>query len=189
MPGPVPVSYPSLLGRPEAQLLAYTPESAIAEKYEAMVALDLANSRMKDLYDVWLLARTRAFDGTRLCDAVRATFLRRRTPLPDGPPVALTFRFASDPDKQTQWRAFVRKTRLADAPPELATVVQLLEAFLWRPLWPRPVVREPAPGRPAGRGRMTRRRARLTAPREIRRSCRWARRTSRPADARTCRAR
>jgi len=131
VPGPVPVSYPSLLGRPEAQLLAYTPESAIAEKYEAMVALDLANSRMKDLYDVWLLARTRAFDGTRLCEAVRATFRRRRTPLPDAPPVALTSRFASEPDKQTQWRAFVRKTRLADAPPELAAVVQLLDAFLW----------------------------------------------------------
>lgn len=48
IPGPARISFPSLLGMDEAQLDGYTPETAIAEKFEAMVVLDMANTRMKD---------------------------------------------------------------------------------------------------------------------------------------------
>jgi hypothetical protein len=56
-PAPVWIEYPVLLDQPAPRLLAYTPENAIAEKYQAMVELDMANSRMKDFHDIWTLAR------------------------------------------------------------------------------------------------------------------------------------
>ena len=133
VPAPVRVLYPSLLDGEEPHLLAYTPESAIAEKYEAMVSLDLANSRMKDFYDVWLLAGSRSFDGAVFCEALRATFARRKTALPTTLPTALTPTFATDATKRTQWKAFVRKTRLSTAPPDLPAAVDLIRALLWPP--------------------------------------------------------
>jgi hypothetical protein len=81
---PSPVNdYPVLLDQPAPHLLAYTPESAIAEKYQAIVELDLPNSRMKDFHDVWTLARNLEFDGQLLSEAIRRTFERRKTKLPN----------------------------------------------------------------------------------------------------------
>jgi nucleotidyltransferase AbiEii toxin of type IV toxin-antitoxin system len=67
-----------------------------------MVALRIANSRMKGFYDIWVLARRFTFEGDLLCQAIQATFARRGTPLPAGPPVALTPAFSQDKDKRTQ---------------------------------------------------------------------------------------
>jgi hypothetical protein len=58
----------------------------VAEKFQAMVAMGIANSRMKDFYDVWTLAQQFEFDGTLLSSAIRATFERRQTPIPNSPP-------------------------------------------------------------------------------------------------------
>jgi predicted nucleotidyltransferase component of viral defense system len=121
--------YPTLLdGMPSAELRVYTRESVIAEKVHAMVHLDLANSRMKDFFDVHHLAANFAFDLDRLAHAVRATFARRSTDLPTALPLALTQEFGSDPIKTTQWQAFLRKTSL-DAP-ELSQLVGRLAVFL-----------------------------------------------------------
>ncbi|NOY86870.1 MAG: nucleotidyl transferase AbiEii/AbiGii toxin family protein [Deltaproteobacteria bacterium] len=60
----------------------------IAEKLETMVRLGIANSRMKDFYDVWLLSLLFEFDGRTLCEAIRNTFRQRSTPLPNGLPMA-----------------------------------------------------------------------------------------------------
>jgi hypothetical protein len=65
-------------------------ETVVAEKVEAMVKLGLANSRMKDFHDVAVLSRLFAFDGALLVRAIRATFARRGTQLPEWPPIALT---------------------------------------------------------------------------------------------------
>lgn len=122
-------TFPTLLDAPPPVLRAYPKETVVAEKLQAMVALGILNSRMKDFYDVWHLARQDAFDGPTLAEAVRATFARRGTPLPPVAPLALTDEFAADTRKQTQWRAFVRRGRLSDEAP-LAEVVNLLRAFL-----------------------------------------------------------
>ena len=92
--------------------------------------LGIANSRLKDFYDVWTLARRFAFQGDTLAHAIQATFARRQTAVPDQVPVALTETFSADRIKQTQWRAFLRKGRLAEQPPPLAAVSQLLADFL-----------------------------------------------------------
>ena len=81
-PGPDEITYPTLLDFPAPTLKAYPRVTVVAEKFQAMVMLGIANSRMKDFYDVWTLARHFAFSGPVLCAAMRATFERRKTVLP-----------------------------------------------------------------------------------------------------------
>lgn len=101
-----------LLDYPEARLLTYPPETVIAEKLEAAVQLDIANSRMKDFYDLDWLCRHREFDFATLRAAIHNTFARRGTTLPQDTPFALTQEFATDSTKQIQWKAFLRKNKL-----------------------------------------------------------------------------
>lgn len=129
-PEPEPVEVPPLLDFPAPVLNAYAKETVVAEKLQAMVALGIVNSRMKDFYDIWVLARDNAFDGSVLSEAVRRTFARRRSPLPSSPPVALTLEFSDDPAKAVQWRAFLRRGRLVAGEPGLHEVVQFLAGFL-----------------------------------------------------------
>jgi predicted nucleotidyltransferase component of viral defense system len=127
------VDFPVLLDFPAPRLRAYPRETVVAEKLEAMVQLGLANSRMKDFYDLALLARDFNFDGRILAEALRATFERRKTVIATEPPVALTSIFAEDPSKQTQWRGFVRKAGVQDAA-TLAETVLAVATFVKAPL-------------------------------------------------------
>jgi hypothetical protein len=117
-----------LLDLPPPRLLAYPREAVIAAKFQAMVALGRANSRMKDLYDIWLLSRAYAFDGDSLARAITATFARRKTPIPTELPDALTPAFAEDPAKVQQWTSFAEG--IEARPGSLAAVVDDLAAFL-----------------------------------------------------------
>ncbi|MCA8948550.1 MAG: nucleotidyl transferase AbiEii/AbiGii toxin family protein [Planctomycetes bacterium] len=123
------VELPTLLDFPAPRLRGYSRETAIAEKLNAMFQHGRLNSRMKDYFDVLLLASHFAFDGGKLADAIRATFERRETPL-QARPVGLTGEFAEQPDKQVQWAAFLRKIRATDAPAKLEDAVDRIGAFL-----------------------------------------------------------
>jgi hypothetical protein len=129
IPRPLEIAFPTILNFPVPHLKGYSRETAIAEKFEAMVKLGSLNSRMKDFYDVWLLSRLFDFDGAILLRAVAATFAKRRTAL-QPEPVALTRAFAESDTASTQWRAFVRKGRLANAPASLAQAVSGIGQFL-----------------------------------------------------------
>jgi len=98
-----------------------------------MVQLGIANSRMKDFYEVWFLAQSFAFDGARLSDAVRHTFEHRSTPVPTEPPLALTRDFAEHSAKIQQWVAFLRKGRLESEAAVLGEVLAYIEPFLMMP--------------------------------------------------------
>lgn len=126
------VEFPTLLGMDRPRLRAYPRETVVAEKLEAMVQLGLTNSRMKDFYDVVVLARTFAFAGPVLVDAVRATFGRRKTALPAVPPVALTDAFAADDAKRRQWAAFRKRggSEVGKVVGDLDGVVAEVRAFL-----------------------------------------------------------
>lgn len=133
VPGPVSIEFPTMLDFPTPHLLAYSPESTIAEKFQAMVILDAVNSRMKDFYDVWLLARTHRFDGAVLSRAIAATFARRQTALPLVVPTGLTKGFAEDRIKQAQWNAFVRKGHIAVDGAGFGQAVERIRGFLMPP--------------------------------------------------------
>jgi len=128
------IEYPTLLDLPAPRIRAYPPETVVAEKLHAMVVLGMANSRMKDFHDLWAIAGKFSFDGPLLVDAIRATFDRRDTRIPDTTPIAITDEFAGDRDKVTQWRAFLKRNRLEDAKVELSRVIETLRAFLAPPL-------------------------------------------------------
>lgn len=121
-PAPTDVEYPVLLeGMPAPSLRVYPRETVFAEKLEAIATLGIANSRMKDYFDLLALLREGAMDPAVLALAIRATFQRRASALPNGVPFGLTDAFATDAQKQSQWTAFLRRNRLEA--PELATVV------------------------------------------------------------------
>jgi predicted nucleotidyltransferase component of viral defense system len=124
------IEYPSLLGMPTAKLKAYPPETVVAEKLEALVSLGVANSRMKDFFDLWAISQTFAFEGTVLARAIKATFERRTTALPAQTPFGLSEAFAADPAKQVQWLAFLRRTEIALAPEPLSELIPAISAFL-----------------------------------------------------------
>jgi hypothetical protein len=128
-PSPVAISYPTLLDHPAPVLAGYPPVTAIAEKLNAIVDLGMANSRMKDYFDLWSLSRALELDGALLASAIAATFRRRETAIPPAPPVGLTAAFGSDAAKQQQWNAFLRRIRAVDAL-ALHVVVDRVAAFL-----------------------------------------------------------
>jgi len=107
-PGVEDIDLPVLLDMPSPHLRAYPPETVIAEKFHAMVALGRANSRMKDYYDVWMLTSAFEIDPERLRRAIVATFARRNTVIPAEVPDGLSDAFATEPGKQRQWDAFTR---------------------------------------------------------------------------------
>lgn len=128
-PSPESVKYPVILSDFEApKLRVYPRYTVVAEKFHALATLGIANSRMKDYFDLWVLSEQMEFDGKTLKQAIAATFERRKTPIPEQKPFGLTEAFTEDAQKQTQWRAFMRKNNLtADSLPDIA---QALTVFL-----------------------------------------------------------
>jgi hypothetical protein len=131
-PGPQTVAFPVLLGDfPAPTLRAYPVYTVIAEKYQAMVMLGQANSRMKDFFDLAVIAQRTELDGATLAAAIAATFARRQTVLPMERPLALTTTFSEDAAKLRQWQAFLNKNRIEAA--SLGDTVSLLHDLLWPP--------------------------------------------------------
>jgi predicted nucleotidyltransferase component of viral defense system len=131
-PAPQWLEYPSLLDLPPPRLRAYPRETVVAEKVHAMVLFGTRNSRMKDYFDVHALLREEKLVANVLVRALSATFERRRTALPEGPPAGLSDAFTDDAAKQSQWRAFLNKNRLKG--PELDAVVAEIREALTEPL-------------------------------------------------------
>ena len=128
-PAPRREDYPTLLDHPPPSVFVYPREAVVAEKLEAIVSLGVTNSRMKDFYDVYVLASAFSFEGPVLRQAIRATFLRRHTPFPETEPLVLSREFLSAPERQTPWRAFLRRGRLP-APPDAGDLADALRRFL-----------------------------------------------------------
>lgn len=129
-PAPVEMPFPTMLAMPAPRLHAYARETVIAEKLDAMIVLGSGNSRLKDFYDVDFLARSCAFDGAVLAEAVRRTLAARGTPAPAIVPIALTPGFGEDPARAQQWRGFLRRARLAPEACSLAEAIGRIRVFL-----------------------------------------------------------
>ena len=144
-PEAIEIEYPTLLDAPAPIVRAYPPEAVVAEKAEAIVSLGIANSRMKDFYDLWIIAQTFTFEGDNLANAIQRTFERRRTPFPEQVPVGLSDRFALE--REAQWRAFLARDRLVTASDSLVQIVNDLRIFL-QPVLTRRAVASWPPGGP-----------------------------------------
>ena len=119
-----------MLNQSAPRLRAYPKEAVVAEKFHAMVEKGIANSRMKDFVDVWLLSQEFDFSGKSLAEAIEATFKSRGLSLPNETPVALSAAFSSDAGKIAQMRSFITdKTNLEEASVELSEIADELKDF------------------------------------------------------------
>lgn len=134
IPGPREFPYPTLLNQQPFALQAYSLESIVAEKLDALVHRGLLTSRLKDCYDLWMLARQYAFDGALLQQAIQATFAARGRAFTPELPTVLTPAFAEDAQKQQQWTAFLAAKSASSAPSSLAIALAPVTALLV-PLW------------------------------------------------------
>jgi predicted nucleotidyltransferase component of viral defense system len=126
--GPLDVDFPTMLDFPAPHIRAYSLESAIAEKFEAIVRLNIATSRMKDFYDLVHLAQHQILGAATLVEAIRLTFGTRGTPLPDRGMI-FSDSFKSDDTKETQWTAFHRTNKLTPIG-SFKDAIGLIEQFL-----------------------------------------------------------
>src|SRR3972149_4891718 len=129
VPGPVEMEFPVLLeGLPVPSLMVYSKESAVAEKFEALVKLNFLTSRMKDVYDILFLALHESFSLATMSEAILATFRRRLTPLGDRK-VIFGGEFKNQKEKQEQWSAFLKRNRL-ESDEAFSATVEKIELFL-----------------------------------------------------------
>ncbi|HKB89960.1 MAG TPA: nucleotidyl transferase AbiEii/AbiGii toxin family protein [Opitutaceae bacterium] len=128
-PAPEAATFPALLDFPAPHVRTYPVYTVVAEKFEAMVKLGTANTRMKDFHDVWFLAHRFEFDGPTLRKAIEATFVRRQTILPPAPE-PFTEAFANDPIKQAQWSGFLRRNGLIGITDRFGEVVAVLRKLI-----------------------------------------------------------
>ncbi len=122
-------NYPTILHTSALQLNCYNKETFIAEKFQAMVKLNILNSRMKDFYDVWLLSERFEFAGNILTESIKNTFKRRETEIREDIIKFLDF-FCRDSDKIKQWKGFLRKARVQNVPEDLEKIIQDIKRFL-----------------------------------------------------------
>lgn len=125
-PFPSWLEFPTLLDFPAARTQCYTPESSIAEKFQAMVNLGELNSRMKDFYDIWLLSRQHSFRLENLKGAIVGTFQKRGTEIPELNPFSAAF----IDSKQPQWQAFRKRLGQDHVPEAFSEVVEAVVEFL-----------------------------------------------------------
>ncbi|HEU5367476.1 MAG TPA: nucleotidyl transferase AbiEii/AbiGii toxin family protein [Ktedonobacterales bacterium] len=134
IPGPRAFPYPILLGQQPLILQAYSIESIVAEKLDALANRGLLTSRLKDCYDLWMLAGQHPFDGSLLQQAIQATFAARGRVFTPELPIILTPAFAEDTQKQQQWAAFLNAKSATSAPASLAEALAPVTQLL-KPLW------------------------------------------------------
>jgi predicted nucleotidyltransferase component of viral defense system len=129
-PAPEVTAFPVMLEMESPRLKTYPPEVVIAEKLQAMVQLGIANSRMKDFFDIWMLSREQSFTMSRLRRAVVATFARRKTQIPSERPTALTDAFLKEKGKAGQWTAFLSRMQLPKGLADLDAVGNAIADFV-----------------------------------------------------------
>jgi hypothetical protein len=130
VPRPKKMTYPVLLDLPPPRLKTYPKETVVAEKLDAIILLGLRNSRMKDYYDLWTMAKHFRFDATMLARAIKATLKRRGRKLPTHQLSGLTDEFFNNETKQRQWKAFLKRTVPHHQELDLPEVVHLIQKFL-----------------------------------------------------------
>lgn len=132
VPDPGWVDYPVLLHDQAPRILAYQPATAVAEKFQAMIEIGLANSRMKDYHDIWMLSQALEFDGQDLVGALRATFEHRDTELPAETPAELTREFTGQPETSRMWDTYRNgfSASASDLPGDLQDVADAIAVFV-----------------------------------------------------------
>lgn len=133
-PSPREEVFPGLLEFPEPIIHTYPRETVVAEKFHGIVRFGMANSRMKDYFDLWFLSEHFTFAGEELKKAISGTFRRRETDVPEETPLGLTDEFAGEPRKARQWDGFLQTIGREEPAAKLRAVIRSLQEFLMPPV-------------------------------------------------------
>jgi hypothetical protein len=129
VPEPEPIVFPTILNLPAPRLNGYRRETVVAEKLHAMVFHGALNSRLKDFYDIWLLASTFGFEGPTLAQAIRATFAARGTAI-EVAPIGLSDEFVNSARTRNNWASFARRLQLVGPASDLHEIIKVHRRFL-----------------------------------------------------------
>ncbi|MEM1099380.1 MAG: nucleotidyl transferase AbiEii/AbiGii toxin family protein [Planctomycetota bacterium] len=125
-----PTVFPTLLDMPAPEVTWYPPEVVVAEKVHAMVVLGMANSRMKDFYDVAEILDRFTLTTGLLANSLAETFARRQTLLPADIPVAFTSAFTEDQAKNKQWKSFLLRNDLSPENSLQSVITRIADTIL-----------------------------------------------------------
>lgn len=128
IPKSLEIIYPTLLENEEPRIIVYSKESIIAEKFQAMVSLSVFNTRMKDFYDIYNLAKDNNFELHNLKNAIEKTFKNRETNL-SGYKNIFKEEFITDIKRNTNWKAFLRRIGTKEEL-DYIEVMQVLKIFI-----------------------------------------------------------
>jgi predicted nucleotidyltransferase component of viral defense system len=110
-PSPQQLAFPALIATtPGANILAYSLETVVAEKFQAMISLSLGNSRMKDFFDVYQILSKQTLDSEILSEAIKATFANRGTEYKDNHPL-FNEDFFTETNRSLYWKGFLKRIK------------------------------------------------------------------------------
>jgi len=121
------MDFPVILNSAIPKIKVYSLESAIAEKFESIVKLNILTSRMKDFYDILFISSSKSFNSETLKIAINNTFKNRETDLQERTSVYEILK--NDKQKKTQWSAFLKKNKLK-AENEFRVVIDKIQNFI-----------------------------------------------------------
>ena len=113
------------------EVMTYSLESTIAEKFDALLQRMELTSRMKDIYDIYYLATMFDFDGRALQQAIFETLQNRGTDY-DKTSFDRVIALAEDNNIQVRWRQYLRRMKMPEL--DLKEVMPVIDRFL-RPVW------------------------------------------------------
>jgi predicted nucleotidyltransferase component of viral defense system len=132
-PRPLSMEYPVIFSEMKApELIAYSLETVVAEKFQTMIDRGEANSRMKDYYDLYRIILSHKFDENDLLSAIIATFDNRKTEyIPNHQ--LFSDGFANNPLLVQRWNNYRRKLEdIKDV--SFDTVMMVIGNFM-KPYW------------------------------------------------------
>lgn len=131
-PDAVKMDFPVILDMEPPKINAYSLESSIAEKLEAIIHNGYLNSRYKDFYDIYVLSKKYEFSYVELRNAVIETFENRKTQM-TMESAAFGDEFLNDPMHQKRWNSFLKKKK---------TIIQISMADMmnWIKVFVRPLL-------------------------------------------------
>lgn len=126
------LEYPLLLDDlPPVNIMAYSLETVVAEKFQAMIELSENNSRMKDFYDLYISLYDKTIDDILLEKAIHATLKNRGTVYEEDHPL-FSDDFSTNLRFQMLWKGFMKKIGKTD--PDFEMIIHLIKEKLF-PFW------------------------------------------------------
>jgi predicted nucleotidyltransferase component of viral defense system len=108
-PKAIEYDYKLLFEERKIKLITYNIETTLAEKVQSILHRGLANTRMRDYYDVFELIEYTDFSWDTVCDAFKATCEKRKTVFSIDDVEKIMMDVSESPDLEKMWNLYKEK--------------------------------------------------------------------------------